>query len=113
MYLDQEVLGGILVNKYAVVIVGKLTETDRIAIRNGLNIYNENKFYVGECHVEARYFKNMTRGLRSIYGITADTAVLFFKNGFLEHVKQGVGDLFWRSEELYQILINDLDIRLV
>jgi len=112
MLLDKANLDNLLRNRYLVVVSGELTENDRRSVLRGLKLYNKKFHYVGESHVEAFYCKDLSRGVRAIYGVEDSTSILFFKNGFLERKLQGKGDLLRGSEDLFGILIEELGITL-
>jgi hypothetical protein len=110
MQLDKYNLDNLLTNKYLVVVSGELTDSDRKVILRGLQLYNKKSCYVGESHIEAFYCQELSKGVKSIYGIDKDTSVLFFKNGFLEYKLQGHGDLLRGSEDLFGIIVENLGI---
>ena len=87
MFLDKESLNKLLVSKYSIVVVGKLQDEDRKVIKHSLNLYSDAKNHVGQSHIEGYFYKDMSKGLRSLYGVEDNTCVMFFKNGFLEHHK--------------------------
>ena len=112
MFLDKESLSKLLVSKYSIVVVVKLQDPDRKVIKHLLNLYSDSKNYVGESNVDGYFFKDMSKGLRSLYDVEDDTCIMFFKNGFLEHKRQGGKVLFGNLKNLNNVIKGFLDIRL-
>ena len=112
MFLDKDALSNSLKNKYLLVVVGKLQDEDRSIIKHTLNLYDKSKNYVGESHIEGSFYKDMSRGLKSLYGIKENTSVMFFKNGFLEHKRQGDEVLFNKRSNINDVMHNIIDIHL-
>lgn len=109
MLLDKNTLDNLLCNRYLVVVTGQLTDKDRGILLKGLGLYNRKKYYTGQSHVEAFFCSELSNGLKAIYGVTADTSILFFKNGFLEYKLQGKNDLLKSSENFFSIMIGRLE----
>lgn len=112
MFLDKESLNKLLVSKYSIVVVGKLQDEDRKVIKHSLNLYSREKNHVGESHIDGYFFKDMSKGLRSLYSVDDNTCIMFFKNGFLEHKRQGGQVLFGNLKNLNNVIKGFLDIRL-
>mgnify|MGYP003116815888 FL=1 len=108
MFLDKEALNEVLLNKNAMVIVGKLSDDDRKNIKSILYKYNNKKNYVGQAHIEGCFFKDMSKGLKSYFKLEKPTTVMFFKNGFLEHKREAESEeTIFRSEKDIQRLVYD------
>ena len=112
MFLDKEALNEVLLNKHAMVIVGKLSDDDRKNIKSVLYKHNNKKNYVGEAHIEGCFFKDMSKGLKSYFKLEKPTTVMLFKNGFLEHKREAESEetIFMSEKEIKRLVYDRLEI---
>ena len=112
MFLDKEALNEVLLNKHAMVIVGKLSDDDRRNIKSVLYKHNNKKNYVGEAHIEGCFFKDMSKGLKSYFKLEKPTTVMLFKNGFLEYKREAESEetIFRSEKEIKRLVYDRLEI---
>ena len=112
MFLDKEALNEVLLNKNAMVIVGKLSDDDRKNIKSILHKYNNKKNYVGQAHIEGCFFKDMSKGLKSYFKLEKPTTVMLFKNGFLEYKREAESEetIFRSEKEIKRLVYDRLEI---
>jgi hypothetical protein len=110
MVLDDKKLEKLMTNKYLVVVTGNLTKHDRRIVLKTLSKYNKRNNYVGEHHVESFFCDDINQFVRARLKIKSDTSIIFIKDGFVEYVEQGVGDLFYSDVTFENIIIGEFGI---